>query len=123
MKKFHDGDRSVRLYITISLQLRRFSKIATIVYQKDSCSFYCWVHQEAKRSILQDYELTDRHTHTQTDCYNPPPTLGLIFHSIRGAGGYIHSLMMISLALVGIIQFNPLSQHIIYIDIGSFSTN
>ena len=35
VKKFHDGDRSVRLYITISLQLRRFSKIATIIYQKD----------------------------------------------------------------------------------------
>ena len=63
-KKFQHGDRSMRLYTTISLQLRRFSKIATIVY-KDSRSFYSWVHQEAKRSILQDYELTDRQTHTQ----------------------------------------------------------
>ena len=80
-KKFQDGDRSIRLYTTISLQLRRFSKIATIVYQKDSRSFQQWVQREAKRSILQDYELTDTHTHTthtQTDCYNPPPTLGLI---------------------------------------------
>ena len=85
-KKFQDGDRSIRLYTTISLQPRRFSKIATIVYQKDSRSFQQWVQREAKRSILQDYELTDRqtdtqtdrHTHTQTDCYNPPPTLGLI---------------------------------------------
>ena len=78
-KKFQDGDRSIRHYTVISLQLRRFSKIATIVYQKDSRSFYSWVHQETKRSILQDYELTDRHTHThtQTDCYNPPPTIGL----------------------------------------------
>ena len=68
-KKFQDGDWLIRLYTTISLQLRRFSKIATIVYQKDSCSFYNWVHQEAKRSILQNYELTDRqtHTHTETD--------------------------------------------------------
>ena len=66
VKKFQDGDRSIRLYTTISLQLRRFSKIATIVYQKDSHSFYSWVHQEAKRSILQDYELTDRQTHTYT---------------------------------------------------------
>ena len=30
--------------------------------------------QETKRSILQDYEVT----HRQIDCYNPPPTLGLI---------------------------------------------
>ena len=72
-KKFQDGDRSIRLYTTISLQLRRFSKIATIVYQKDSRSFQRWVQREAKRSILQDYELTDRqtdrhtHTHTHTD--------------------------------------------------------
>ena len=63
-KKFQDGDRSIRLYTTISLQLKCFSKIATIFYQKDSRSFYFWVHQEAKRSILQDYELTDTHTHT-----------------------------------------------------------
>ena len=81
-KTFQDGDQSIRLYTTISLQLRHFSKIATIFYQKDSRSFQQWVQQEAKRSILQDYELTDRHTdthtHTQTDCYNPPPTLGLI---------------------------------------------
>ena len=65
-KKFQDGDRSIRLYTTISLQLRRFSKIATIVYQKDLRSFQQWVQREAKRSILQDYELTDTHTHTQT---------------------------------------------------------
>ena len=52
VKKFQDGDRSIRLYTTISLQLRRFSKIATIVYQKDSRSFHSWVHQEAKWSIL-----------------------------------------------------------------------
>ena len=67
--KFQDGDQLIRLYTTISLQLRRFSKIATIVYQKDSHSFYHWVHQEAKQSILQDYELTDRQTdtHTHTD--------------------------------------------------------
>ena len=38
-KKFQDGDRSIRLHTTISLQLRHFSKIATIVYQKDSRSF------------------------------------------------------------------------------------
>ena len=42
-KKFQDGERSIRLYTTISLQLRRFSKIATIVYQKDSRSFQQWV--------------------------------------------------------------------------------
>ena len=66
-KKFQDGGRSIRLYTTVSLQLRRFSKIATIVYQKDSRSFQQWVQREAKRSILQDYELTDRHTHTHTD--------------------------------------------------------
>ena len=70
-KRFQDGERSIRLYTTISLQLRRFSKIATTVYQKDSHSFQQWVQQEAKRSYLQDYE----GTHTQTDCYNLPPTL------------------------------------------------
>ena len=96
-KTFQDGDRLKRFYTTISLQLRRFSKIATIVYQKDSRSFQQWVQQEAKRSILQDYEVTDTqtdtrtdrqkhtHTHTQTDCYNPPPTLRLIMcHCIIG---------------------------------------
>ena len=31
-----------------------------------------------KQSILQDYKVTHRHTQTQTNCYNPPPTLGLI---------------------------------------------
>ena len=53
-KTFQDGDQSIRLYTTISLQLRRFSKIATIVYQKSSHSFQQWVQQEAKQSILQD---------------------------------------------------------------------
>ena len=79
VKKFQYGDWSIRLYTTISLQLRCFSKIATIVYQTDSRSFQQWVQQEAKRNILQDHKLTDRqtHTHTQTDCYNPLPTLRL----------------------------------------------
>ena len=85
-KKFQDGDRSIRLYTTISLQLRGFSKIATMFYKKNSPSFYRWVHQESKRSILQDYELTD--TQTQTDCYNPPPTLGLIMVDASGGGDY-----------------------------------
>ena len=63
----------------ISLQLRSFSKIATIVYQKDSCSFQQWVQQqEVKGSILQDYNVTHRHTCIQTDCCNPLPTLGLM---------------------------------------------
>ena len=65
-KKFQDGDRSIRLYTAISLQLRRFSKIATIVYQKDSHSFQQWVQKEAKWSILKDYEVTDTDTHTHT---------------------------------------------------------
>ena len=83
-KKFQDGNQSTRLYTAISLHIRRFSKIATIVHQKDSHSFQQWVQREAKRSYLQDYEVTHKHTdthahtHTQTDCYNPPPTLGLI---------------------------------------------
>ena len=61
-----------------TLQLRCFSKIATNFYQKDSRSFQQWVQQEAKRSYLQDYEGTHTHTDTQTNCYNLPPTLGLI---------------------------------------------
>ena len=68
-KKFQDGERSIRLYTTISLQLRRFSKIATIVHQKDSRSFQQWVQQEAKRSILQDYKGTNRQTYRQTDTH------------------------------------------------------
>ena len=54
-KKFQDGDRSIRLYTTISLQLIFFSKIDTIFYQKDSRSFQQWVQKEAKRSIIEDY--------------------------------------------------------------------
>ena len=50
----------------ISLQLRRFSKITTIVYQKDSRSFQQWVQKEAKQSIFQDYNVTDTHAHTYT---------------------------------------------------------
>ena len=42
-KKFQDGHRSTRLNTAISLQLRCFSKIATIVHQKDSHSFQQWV--------------------------------------------------------------------------------
>ena len=82
-KKFQDGNWLIRLYTAIFLQLRSFSKIGTIVYQKDSHSFQQWVQPEAKRSILQDHEvahrntITQTHTHTQTNCYNPPPTLGL----------------------------------------------
>ena len=78
VKKCQDGDRLIRLYTTISLQVRHFKKIAKIAYQKDSRSFQQWVQQEAKRSILQDYEVTHTQAHTQTNCYNPPPTLGLI---------------------------------------------
>ena len=63
-KKIQDGYQSIRIY-TISLQLRCFSKIALIVYQKDTRSFQQWVQQEAKRSILQDYEVTDTQTHRQ----------------------------------------------------------
>ena len=66
-KKLQDGDRSIRLYTTISLQLRHFSKIATIVYQKDSRSFQQWVQKisETKYSPrLRGNRHTDTHTHT-----------------------------------------------------------
>ena len=49
------------------MQLRSFSKIATIVYQKDSHSFQQWVQQEAKQSILKDYDRGNTQTHTLTD--------------------------------------------------------
>ena len=62
-KKFQDGDRLTRLYTAISLHLRRFSKIATIFYQKDSRSFQQLVQREAKQSYLQDYEVTHTHRH------------------------------------------------------------
>ena len=65
VKKFQYGNRSIRLYTVIFLQLRSFPKIATI-YQKDSRSFQQWVKQKAKRSILQDYEVTHRHTGLST---------------------------------------------------------
>ena len=82
--------------------------MATNFYQKDSRSFQQWVQQEAKRSILQDYEVTDTQTgthisaRTQTDCYNPRHTLGLkiftvwatanssIFNQIRGSYTLLH---------------------------------
>ena len=55
-KKFQDGDRSIRLHTTISLQIIFFfSKIDTMFYQKDSHSFQQWVQKEAKRSIIEDY--------------------------------------------------------------------
>ena len=57
--KFQDDKQLMRLYTTISLQQRCFFKITTIVYQKDSHSFFHWIHQELKQSILQDYEVTD----------------------------------------------------------------
>ena len=63
-KKFQDGDQSTRLDIAISLQLRRFFENHHKFYQKDSRSFQQWVQQETKRSILQDYEGTETHTHT-----------------------------------------------------------
>ena len=59
--------------LAISNTRPHVSKIATIFCQKDSRSFQQWVQRQAKRSYLQDYEGTD----TRTDCYNPPPTLGL----------------------------------------------
>ena len=69
VKKFQDGDQFIRLYTTISLQLRHFSKIATIDYQKDLRSFQQWVQKEAKRSILQDYEVHVTHTQTHRHTY------------------------------------------------------
>ena len=33
---------------------------------------------KAQETKLQDYEVTHTQTHTQTNCYNPPPTLRLI---------------------------------------------
>ena len=46
-----------------------FKNRHNIAYQKDSCSFQQWVQQEAKRSILQDYEVTNRHTDTHTELH------------------------------------------------------
>ena len=54
-KKFQDGDQSIRLYTTISLQLIFFSKNDRIFCQKDSRSFKQWVQKEAKQSIIEDY--------------------------------------------------------------------
>ena len=66
------------LYTAISLQLRSFSKIATIVHQKDSRSFKQWVQQEANETFSKiTREQTHTHTHTHTDCHHPPPMLGL----------------------------------------------
>ena len=56
---------------------KKFFKNHNNFYQKDSRSFQQWVQQEAKRSILQDYEGTDTHTHTHTDYHHPLPMLGL----------------------------------------------
>ena len=59
----------------ISLQLRCFSKIATIVYQKDSRSFQQWVQQELSETKhfprLRGNKHTDRHTHTHTHTQKP----------------------------------------------------
>ena len=59
-KKCQDGDRSIRLYTTISLQLRLFFQKSLQLFIRRTR-----IQKEAKRSILQDYEVTDTDTHTQ----------------------------------------------------------
>ena len=78
VKKFQDCDRLIRLYTAITLQQRDFSKITTIVYQKNSPAFYCCIHQQAKRSILKDYEVTDTQTDGQADTYIHTHANGLL---------------------------------------------
>ena len=65
--------------------LRSFSKIPTIVYYRDSCSFQQWVQQEAKQRILQDWEgNTQTHTHipvhTQIHYYNAPSAYAQVIY-------------------------------------------
>ena len=63
-KKFQDGDWLIRLYTRISLQLRHFSKIATIVYQKDSRSFQQPMSSTRSETKLSPRLWRNRHTHT-----------------------------------------------------------
>ncbi len=41
---------------------------------------HAWFASYLKWSIFGAYHITDRHTDTQDDCYNPLPTLGLIIY-------------------------------------------
>ena len=70
-----------------------FSEIHTYVCKKIRCSFNSGTHIEAKRMHFQFCPVTDR----QTDCYNPPPTLGLIIlYSTAAAALYSSTLMITS---------------------------
>ena len=66
-KKFQNGDRSIRLYTTISLQLRRSSKIHTHILAEDDEAFQmmcsnCLQIKKSLRSNRTDRQ-TDTHTH------------------------------------------------------------
>ena len=74
-KKFLDGNRLTRLYTAISLHLRSFSKNCHNCLSEEFTFF------PAMGSMRSETKLSPRlrrNTHTHTDCYNPPPTLGLI---------------------------------------------
>ena len=71
-KKFKDGDRSITLYSTISLQLRRFSKIAAIFFKLKggthilSSNGFNKKRNEAFSKITGCTYSTHTHTHTHT---------------------------------------------------------
>ena len=66
-KKFQDGDRSIRLYTTISLQLRRFFSLLKTAHPQ-KLAFWKQCPRNIKIEYSQRFACnTHIHTHTHTD--------------------------------------------------------
>ncbi len=77
---------------------KAFSKQSSTTTQEMHCKYYtCMLLEwENEKSIIifeKMFRHTDQtHTHRQTECYNPPPTLGLIRKHVLLAA-WIHNQM------------------------------
>ena len=69
MKTFQDGNQSIRLYIMISLQKRHDCLSERLTF---------FPAMGSTKSETKHSPRLQGNTQTQTNCYNPPPTLGLI---------------------------------------------
>ena len=76
VKKFQDGDRLTKLYTVVFQDI--FQK-STHVCKKNKMLFrFRYSHWSKMHTFL--ILSSNRQTDRRTDCYNPPPTLGLNIH-------------------------------------------